>query len=399
MLAGSRDPSAPVRGLAGIGSPWRLVLLIGLPYWLAISTVRIVSFELFASGGARVYNPVALGLTPSTRALHHLLMLVVVLAAYRLALGIGWPRERRPIAAVAHLGLGVAASLVSRPLFVLAVDALRDVHVDWLRVFMPPSAGLKLWASMSLDFLVPYFFGLALLVGVQTSVALQRSELERANLTTAWMQARLAALRMQLNPHFLFNTFNAIATLLDAQPQPARARALVVALSDLYRRTLIAAEREWMPLAEELAFAGDYLRIQAERFAGKLDYAIECGADLAGEQVPALLLQPLVENAVVHGAADDRQALSVWIRVARGTAPTGEPTMTIEVGNATDAALGSTPGAGVGLRNTRTRLAACYGGRARLETRSTEPGRFTATVTVPRSIGRKADAALAGERR
>jgi sensor histidine kinase YesM len=73
--------------------------------------------------------------------------------------------------------------------------------------------------------------------------------------------------------------------------------------------------------------------------------------------------------------------------------------MTIEVGNATDAALGSTPGAGVGLRNTRTRLAACYGGRARLETRVTEPGRFTATVTVPRSIGRKADAALAGERR
>jgi hypothetical protein len=385
VLVGSSGPSSAT-GLAWLSeSPGRLLLLVALPYWAAMSVIDLVSFSLFASGGAAAINPVALGLTPEVRALHRVLMAFVVLAAYRAALAIGWPEEGRRLALLKHVALGLGVALVSRPLFALSIDLMTDVRVHWLRVFLPPTRGVKLWASMGLEFLLSYSFGVALLAGVQIANALQRSEIDRANLRTAWTQARLQALRMQVNPHFLFNTFNTIATLLAANPQPGRARTLVLALSDLYRRTLVAAEREWMPLAEELALADDYLRIQSARFEGRLTYEIRCDESslAAREQVPALLLQPLVENAVTHGIADDRQSLKVWIAVAAEQSSTGAAALRIEVGNQTNGELGTARGAGIGLRNIRTRLSACYGTEARLQSGATQPGRYVATVTIP----------------
>ncbi|HEY7639516.1 MAG TPA: histidine kinase [Steroidobacteraceae bacterium] len=361
-------------------SPWRLLLLIALPYWLAMSVVKILSGQLFWAGAP--FNSNAVGLASDVRTLQHVFMSLVVLGAYRAALAIGWPKERRWLAVLQHLGLGVAVAIISRPLLAVSIMILKDVAIHWHGVFIPrDTRNLQLWVSMGLDFLVPYFFGIALLAGVRTSMALARSETEKANLRTAWTQARLQALRMQLNPHFVFNTFNTIATLLDTEPQPAKARTLVLAFSELYRRTLIAAEREWMPLADELALAGDYLRIQSARFAGRLTYQIACSPELEREQIPALLLQPLVENAVVHGVADDRHAIRVWLRIERATAA-DEPALRIEVGNETDGRLGTSHGAGIGLRNTSTRLSACYAGRATLQTQATA-SRFVATITIP----------------
>jgi hypothetical protein len=371
------------RPAAVTDAPWRLILLVALPYWAAISTLMIVSSELFAAGGNRAFNAKALGLFTEVRIAHWLLMSLVVLLAYRAALSIGWPRERRWLAVLKHAGIALIVALISRPLYVVAMKAMLDVNVYWRGVFLPHSEGAKLWASMGIQFLVLYLFGLALVVGAQTWSALRRSELERANLRSAWTQARLQAMRMQLNPHFLFNAFNAIATLLDAQPQPARARMLLLALSDLYRRTLAAADREFTPMAEELALADDYLRIQAARFDGRLSYDIKCGTDLAGMQLPALLLQPLVENAVVHGVADSRDQLRIWIHARSRGSGAGEAAMLIEVGNETTGALASSPGTGVGLRITRDRLAACYGDRARLDTRRTGPDSFDVRIQIP----------------
>lgn len=374
----------PTLGRVGslIDSPWRLLLLIALPYWVAMSVIKVISGQLFWAGGP--FNPNAIGLAPDIRALQHVFMTFVVLGAYRAALAVGWPQDGRSLAVLKHLGLGLAVAMISRPLLALSMEALRDVTVHWRGVFVPEHMrGVQLWVSMGLDFLVPYFFGIALLVGVRISTALERSETEKAKLRTAWTQARLQALRMQLNPHFVFNTFNTIATLLDTEPQPAKARTLVLAFSELYRRTLIAAEREWMQLADELALASDYLRIQSARFHGRLTYEISCNPGLEGEQIPALLLQPLVENAVAHGVADDRHALRVWIKVDRVVVD-GETPMRIEVGNETDGWLGSSHGAGIGLRNSRTRLSACYAGRATLQTQVTQR-RFVATITIPDS--------------
>ena len=375
VLAGASPAGS--RGLSE--SPWRLLLLVVLPYWAVFSTLSIISSELFASGGDLAYRPRMLGITLEVRVVQNILMTIVALGAYRLALAIGWPEQRRWLAALKHLGLALAIAYVSRPLFVLAVKEVLDERVDWLRVFLPRERGLKLWGSMGIEFLLPYLLGLALIVGIHVWTALQRSELERANLRSAWTQARLQALRMQLNPHFLFNTFNTIATLLEADPQPARARTLVLALSDLYRRTLIATEREWTPLSEELALADDYLRIQAARFDGRLTYEIECDPELSRHEIPALLLQPLVENAVAHGVDDNRRSLRIWIKVECSP----DDTLRVEVGNATDGALGASPGAGIGLRNTRTRLAACYGGRAAMETGVVKPGCWLSKIAIP----------------
>jgi hypothetical protein len=368
-------------------SPWRLMLLIALPYWVAVSTLQIVNYELFASGAERVFNAKALGLTLEVRVVHRVLMSVFVLLAYRAALSIGWSSNRRWLCVLQHAGLALVVALVSRPLFAYAMKIVFGGSVYWPGVFLPPSWGIKLWASMGLEFLLPYLFGLALLAGAQIWSALRRGELEQANLRIAWTQARLQAMRMQFSPHFLFNAFNAIATLLDAQPQPARARALVLALSDLCRRTLVAAEREWMPVGEELALADDYLRIQSARFEGRLNYDIECPEKLAEVRLPALLLQPLVENAVVHGAADSREQLRISIRAGRHAPANGEPVLLIEISNQCTGALGSSAGAGVGLRNTRTRLAACYDGRASLEARAAGPGSFLVRIAIPMPPG------------
>lgn len=382
------DGTASSRGnSAGTSdSPWRLIVLMALPYWAAVSTLLIVSSELFASGGDGAFNPRALGLTLEVRIVHYALMSVVVLLAYRAALSIGWPSERRWLAALKHAGVAFLVALVSRPLFAVAIDVALDANMNWRGVILPHSRGAKLWASMGLQFLLPYLFGLALIVGAQIWSALRRSELERVNLRSAWIQARLQAMRMQLNPHFLFNTFNTIATLLDAQPQPARARALLLALSDLYRRTLVAAEREWMPIAEEIALADDYLRIQSARFEGRLTYRIVCSEELSDMQLPALLLQPLVENAVVHGAADSREQVHIWIHAGPHASASGDSAMLIEVGNESTGGLASSPGAGVGLRNTTTRLAACYGGRANLESGVTGPGSFLVRIVIPMPV-------------
>jgi hypothetical protein len=370
---------AAARAGASNDSPWRLLLLVALPYWAAVSVVSILAGELFAAGGSRAFNARALGMMVEVRVLHHLLMTLVVLGAYYLALRVGWPKQRRWVAVIAHLGLALAVAVTSRPVMALAMELLFSGRVYWRGALLPDTHGSQLWAAMALDFLIRYFFGLALIAGAFVSSALQRSEAERAGLHAAWMQARLQALRMQLNPHFLFNTFNMIATLLDAQPQPSRARVLVLAVSDLYRRTLAAAEREWAALVDEIALAEVYLRIQAARFEGRLTYEIACEPQLSQEQVPALLLQPLVENAVIHGAADDRQSLHISIRIDRTDNPIA---LRIEVENVTTGDLGSAPGAGVGLRNTRTRLAACYGERATLQAGEVQRGRYLVSVTV-----------------
>ena len=368
------------RGDSLSDSPWRLLLLVTLPYWAAVSVVNVTSGQLFWAGGP--FNPNAIGMAPDVRVLQYGFMTFVVLGAYRAALAVGWPQEGRLLAALKHLGLGLAVAMISRPLLALSMEVLRDVTVYWRGVFVPPNVrGLQLWVSMGLDFLLPYFFGLALLMAVRISTALARSEAEKAKLHAAWTQARLHALRMQLNPHFVFNTFNTIATLLDTEPQPEKARTLVIAFSALYRRTLVASEREWVSLADELALTNDYLRIQSARFDGRLTYTIACSTELGREQIPALLLQPLVENAVMHGVADDRHSLHVWIKVDRATR-NGAATLLIEVGNETNGQLACSHGAGIGLRNTSTRLAACYTGRASLQTQAT-PLRFVATLTLP----------------
>ena len=135
------------------------------------------------------------------------------------------------------------------------------------------------------------------------NVRLQRKRQEQEQvaqeLRLQTSRSELKALRAQINPHFLFNALNAIASLIHTDP--ARADAAVEQLAEVFRYTLRRSEQEWAPLDQELAFARAYLDVEQARFGRRLSFSIDADPPLAGAQVPSMLLQTLVENAVKHG--------------------------------------------------------------------------------------------------
>jgi sensor histidine kinase YesM len=196
----------------------------------------------------------------------------------------------------------------------------------------------------------------------------------RAQLATAQLQA----LQMQLNPHFLFNTHHAIVGLM-LQHETDRAIDMVMGLSDLLRGVLAHQHAGFIPLREELALTRQYLDIQQVRFQDRL--RIEYAVDPAAEScpVPPLLLQPLVENALTHGLAE--RATGGLLRIEAEAAGAGEWRLTVADNGAGRPAPG---GSGLGLRNTRARLAQAYGPAARLDFVQLPGQGTTVTLALPR---------------
>ncbi len=210
----------------------------------------------------------------------------------------------------------------------------------------------------------------------------RRRELREAFLEARLARAELAALRSQLQPHFLFNALHSVSALMEENT--AAARRVLLRLADLLRQALEQLNAQEVPLEKELEFARAYLEIQRVRFADRLEVQIEASPEAAGVRVPSLLLQPLVENAVRHGiersvgpgriditaeAADGR----VRIRV-RNTGPG-----LMREGNARE---------GLGLENTRARLERLYGRAHRLELREVDGG-VEALVEIPLPVQRQ----------
>ena len=197
---------------------------------------------------------------------------------------------------------------------------------------------------------------------------------EAAELHAQVTDARLNALRTQLNPHFLFNTLNAVSTLVDEDPPGAR--RMIARLSDLLRHTLEGDEQE-IPLARELEMLQRYLDIMEVRFQDKLEVSIETDTSLDDALVPNLVLQPLVENAFRHGLALMQTAGRVAVRVVRDD---GDLVLTVR-----DNGRGPAKEVreGVGLANTRARLTQLYGARQRLALTAAEGGGALVEVRFP----------------
>jgi signal transduction histidine kinase len=177
-------------------------------------------------------------------------------------------------------------------------------------------------------------------------------------LTELAATAQLAALRAQINPHFLFNSLNSIAQLIHTDPDTAE--RCVERLADLFRYILHRAEKEFVPLADELAMVDAYLEIERARFGERLRVETDLEPRSLAHPIPSLLLQPLIENAVKHGLA--RKVGTGTVRIA---AQLNDGQLTLSVG---DDGLGMSPTAlasvydrGVGLRNLRDRMARLYG--------------------------------------
>jgi LytS/YehU family sensor histidine kinase len=224
------------------------------------------------------------------------------------------------------------------------------------------------------SFLPTYGFGLALVTGSALYTRFRNSELQRTALEREWSAARLAALRMQLSPHTLFNLLHTIRGHIEWDPKGAQ--AMVVQFADLLRRLLNAGERDFSRLADELQFVRLYLELQQKRFADRLTIVLPASEDIVDAWVPSLILQPLVENAVVHGLAGHQGPVMVRVSVRRA-----EGSLILCVSNTI--APGKVAGAdGIGLSNVRERLSVQFEGRAGLSAGPRE-SEWVSEITLP----------------
>lgn len=231
-------------------------------------------------------------------------------------------------------------------------------------------------------------FAAVLAAGLARRYLLQREaqQARAAAIEVQLAEARLHALQMQLNPHFLFNTLNTIAALVESDP--AATRTVVARLSELLRRTLDVAQQPEVRLADELAFIRSYLEIMRHRFGDRLttSFAIEDGLDDA--RVPAFVLQPLVENAIEHGIGRIRGVGALELRVAR----CGDQ-LRITVRDNGPGIGDPTARDGIGLSNTAARLAQLYPGRSALRLADDGGRGAVAVVELPyRSFDEEAGA-------
>jgi two-component system LytT family sensor kinase len=187
-------------------------------------------------------------------------------------------------------------------------------------------------------------------------------------------EARLHALELQIQPHFLFNTMNAISSLVRSRRND-EAVTMLAGLSELLRYTLDHAEQQRVSLEEELTVLRRYLEIQHTRFPDRMSFAIDVGQDATRAAVPALLLQPLAENAVRHGIDGSSGPGVVDVRAFRSGGR-----LQIEIFNS--GAVVPAPRNGIGLRNTRERLQHLYGDAWSFELTNANGG-VLASLSIP----------------
>lgn len=211
----------------------------------------------------------------------------------------------------------------------------------------------------------------------------QLRTLRASQLETQLQSARLAALRAQLHPHFLYNTLNGIAALV-ADVQPKQAVAAIEQLSELLHASLRDDGRDAITVREEITLAERYLALQKMRFDDRLKYKWDIAPEVESTLVPVFLLQPIVENAVVHGLESGQESLTVII-----SAKSVRGALELRVENDGGGLVSNakrTNGHGVGLSTTKARLAAAYGDHASLSLQTQPDGGAIVRIVIPLSL-------------
>ena len=256
-----------------------------------------------------------------------------------------------------------------------AVDSLqlpasaKPLSVDFLKTFYVAFSGalIKYYAPIVVGGYIALYYA-----------RLREQQLRSATLATELAQAELRALKMQLQPHFLFNTLHSISTLVHTNAKGAD--VMITQLSDLLRATLNAGAVEYAPLRQELDFAEKYLAIEQTRFSDRLTIEIDAARDTLDVQVPYLILQPLVENAIRHGISKNVGAGSIRIE---SRLREERLYVTITDNGPGIKTLARTAGGGVGLENTRARLEQAYPGRFELRLRQAGEHRTIVELSLP----------------
>lgn len=210
-------------------------------------------------------------------------------------------------------------------------------------------------------------------------VSYARSLREKAQaeekLRTLVKETELNMLKSQINPHFLFNSLNSISSLIISNPEEAR--EMIIRLSDFLRYSLKHRENEFVTLEEEIIRMKDYLSIEKIRFGDKLRYDLHISDACSQVQVPTMILQPLIENAIKHGVYESLEPVSISFSCALK----GEH-LQLELENDFDPEQPSRKGTGVGLQNVSERIRLAYDGRATMS-KTTDKGVFKVTLYIP----------------
>ena len=317
------------------------------------------------------------------RLLQHLVLYPLFILAMWRSLRTGWQPLWRavPLQLACALGFAILAApaLVAGEYLTAHWHGTYQEHgkmdEDWSSWQAFSTHEIPIWLASITSFLVTYGFGLALITGFLFYQRLRDSQLRSAALERALTQAHLAALRMQLSPHTLFNLLHTIRGQITWDP-PA-AQAMVVQLGDLLRRLLTAGEREFSRLSDELQFVTLYLELQQKRFADRLTIRVPLRADVARAWVPSLILQPLVENAVVHGLAGHEGPVTIRVEAyVSGERLVLRVLNTIAPGRA----AGLT---GIGMANVRERLEVQFGDTASFTAGPVEDDVWLAEIHMP----------------
>lgn len=194
------------------------------------------------------------------------------------------------------------------------------------------------------------------------------------------LTAQMRALRYQVNPHFLFNTLNSIAGLIE-EGATARAEQMVLSLSTFLRATLSLDPMHDVPLADELALQEGYLAIERERFSDRMAFHIDLPDDARGVLVPSLILQPLIENAIKHGVNATTGKVEIALMARRQ-----ENRLRVTVENDMprgDVGESPAPGMGIGLRNVAERLRARFQDDSEFSSGAIAPERYRVSIDLP----------------
>jgi two-component system LytT family sensor kinase len=215
---------------------------------------------------------------------------------------------------------------------------------------------------------------------IMTSIYLLVRFMETRDLETQLAQAQLENLRLQLQPHFLFNTLNAISSVM--YDDPAKADRMLAQVSEYMRRVLASSGVQQIPLDEELSMERMYVEIMQTRLERGLSLDVRVDERARTALVPFMLLQPLLENSIRHGMGSGRERLALEIGIA-----CADGSMTIEVA---DDGIGYAPSGrvGIGLSNVRERLERLYGARAAFAIGARDGGGTRAVISLPLHAGR-----------
>jgi sensor histidine kinase YesM len=345
-----------------------LLIAIGWAFYGFFFASQVVATRAYLGRPLRVGGTLAIWL------LCALLWLVATPLILWLARQFPLERNRWVASALIHLGAGAAISFLLLALYVLIAIRLgfESGSQSFLQAFRS-----QLVASFHSEFLT-YWMIIGLSQGIDYYRKYRERELRALQLEARLAHAQLDALKMQLHPHFLFNTLNSISVLMSEDV--VAARRMLTRMSELLRTSLENVGKHEVSLREELDFLKNYLEIEQTRFQDRLAVRMKIEPGVLDARVPNLILQPLVENAIRHGVAPRAQNGLIEISAAREN---GMVRLTVR-DNGPGLVSGPeklTPG--IGLSNTQARLQQLYGVEHRFEMKDANGGGLEVAIVIP----------------